>query len=77
MNYFDNGNPKQSRITSIDILNSHDISLLLTASGKSFASSFSLSDMFLPLIIPQLLSVMILKTLLVKVLAHTGTRPGA
>ena len=33
MNYYDNGNPKASRITSIDILNSHDLSLLLTASG--------------------------------------------
>ena len=36
MNSFDNGNPKKSRITSIDILNSHDISLLLTASGTNF-----------------------------------------
>ncbi|XP_065066347.1 regulatory-associated protein of mTOR-like [Rhopilema esculentum] len=32
MNYFDNGNPKTSRITSLDILNAHDLSLLLTAS---------------------------------------------
>ena len=41
MNYFDNGNPKTSRITSIDILNAHDLSLLLTASGKVFGNDIS------------------------------------
>jgi len=32
LNHFNNGNPKTTRITSMDFLNSHDISLLLTAS---------------------------------------------
>ena len=33
LNHFNNGNPKTSRITSLDILNEHDLSLLLTGSG--------------------------------------------
>lgn len=32
VNHFNNGNPKTSRITSMDLLNSHDLSLLLTGS---------------------------------------------
>ena len=34
LNHFNNCNPKTSRITSLDILNSHDLSLLLTGSGE-------------------------------------------
>ena len=33
LNHFNNGNPKTTRITSLDILNEHDLSLLLTGSG--------------------------------------------
>jgi len=35
LSHFNNGNPKTSRITSLDILNEHDLSLLLTASGRN------------------------------------------
>lgn len=34
LNHFNNGNHKSSRISSMDILNSHDIPLLLTGSGE-------------------------------------------
>ena len=34
LNHFNNGNLKASRISSMDILNSHDIPLLLTGSGE-------------------------------------------
>ena len=34
LNHFNNCNPKTSRITSLDILNSHDLSLLLAGSGE-------------------------------------------
>ena len=34
MNYFHNQNPKNSRITSMDFLNSHDVTLVMTGSGE-------------------------------------------
>lgn len=35
MNYIVNNNPKVSRITSMDFLNAHDLTLLLTGTGKN------------------------------------------
>ena len=35
MNYIVNNNPKVSRITSMGFLNAHDLTLLLTGTGKN------------------------------------------
>lgn len=35
MNYIVNNNPKVSRITSMSFLNAHDLTLLLTGTGKN------------------------------------------
>lgn len=34
INYIPNNNPKVSRITSMQFLNAHDLTLLLTGTGK-------------------------------------------
>lgn len=41
LNHFENGNPKPTRITAMELLNSHDLSLLLTGSSKSKFINFS------------------------------------
>ena len=33
LNHFENGNPKPTRITAMELLNSHDLPLLLTGSS--------------------------------------------
>ena len=38
INYISNNNPKISRITSMDFLNAHDLTLLLTGTGKDLWS---------------------------------------
>ena len=41
LNHFENGNPKATRITAMELLNSHDLPLLLTGSSMYFYSRVS------------------------------------